>query len=86
MRNLGTRMRMRLKTLYKSLSNKNQIKCQTTNIYRTIQSAFQYSNGFFGSYSSLIPAIEPQNSKDDYLLKFPDLCEKFIKVFLFNKK
>jgi hypothetical protein len=78
--NLGIRMRMRLKNLYEKIQNQGQSRALCTNITRTIESSDFYLRGFFGSFSKLTPKIEPQNSQTDYLLKFPDLCERYLRV------
>jgi len=79
MKQLGERMRKRLTTLkYIRLPSK-KVSVLTTNITRTIQSGEEYLKGLFGS-SNIPLAVHPLPSDDDYLLKFPDLCEKYLKV------
>jgi hypothetical protein len=79
MKRLGERMKKRLTTLkYMRLPN-TKVSVLTTNITRTIQSGEEYLKGLFGS-SNIAPHVQPIPSEDDYLLKFPDLCEKYLKV------
>ena len=79
MKRLGERMRKRLTTLkYMRLPN-TKVSVLTTNITRTIQSGEEYLKGLFGS-SNIAPRVQPIPSEYDYLLKFPDLCEKYLKV------
>ena len=77
MKDLGHRMFMRLFDLISNLRS-NQIKVQTTNIIRTQQSADEYLNGLL-SYTSFRPNYDI-NQNEDYLLKYPDFCQNYIKV------
>ncbi len=80
MKMLGKRMRTRLLRLIKPIEimrlNKYQ-KVLTTYLTRTQQSAHEYLDGFFSTCFAK-PNIT-YLAEDDYLLKFPDLCEKYIK-------
>ena len=82
MRRLGERMRHRLATLKFMRLPNTKVSVLTTNITRTIQSGEEYVKGLFGS-SNVAPSVYPLPSDDDYLLKFPDLCEKYLKVNFF---
>jgi ACT domain-containing protein len=78
MKNLGKRMSLRFKNLKKSINNSLQINILTTNITRTIQSAQEFLIGFLEE-SDIRPQIKQIKDNEDYLLKFPDLCQLFLK-------
>lgn len=83
MKRLGIRMWSRLGELISNTRTINQVKVQSTDIPRTKQSADKYLEGIFGSWPNK-PRVETVPELQDYLLKFPDLCEKYIFVNQFK--
>lgn len=77
MKSLGERMAKRLKLIRKI--DPNQVEIYATNVTRTIDSANEYINGIFKRFSSK-PVVNPIPSDEDFLLKFPDLCNRYLKV------
>ena len=78
MKNLGARMKQRMSSLKYVGSANIKASVFTTNITRTIQSANEYLKGFYGFWPK--PTVRPLDGDNDYLLKFPDLCAKYLKV------
>jgi hypothetical protein len=78
MKNLGTRMLERLFPLFSTFRN-TQISVRVTSRDRTHQSADEFLNGIL-KFSSFRPNYTLAEN-DDYLLKYPDTCEKYIQVF-----
>lgn len=83
MRKFGSRMRKRLQEVLNqdAKTNSRRINAQTTSIVRTVQSAEEFFSGMFKD-SEEKPTIQINSKDDDYLLKFPDLCSRFIQVLL----
>lgn len=83
MRKFGSRMRKRLQEVLNqdAKTNSRRINAQTTSIVRTVQSAEEFFSGMFKD-SEEKPTIQINSKEDDYLLKFPDLCSRFIQVLL----
>lgn len=79
MKELGKRYALRLESLIQKIKNIN-VLVRTTDIDRTKQSANEFMNGFFESWL-LKPDKMHVNTTEDYLLKYPDVCENFMKVF-----
>ena len=80
MKQLGARMRNRLSDLMAKLrANPGRVRVKATNITRTIQSSEAYLDGMYGSWSNR-PTLTTQNDATDYLLKFPDICDKYLTV------
>lgn len=78
--NLGRRMRKRLDEVINA-TKLSLINVQVTYQDRTRQSAEEFLAGMFNDTpANERPSIKI-NSKDDYLLKYPDMCDKFKKVF-----
>ena len=80
MKKLGARMRQRLSDLKYFKKPNLSVSVLSTNITRTIQSAREFLKGFFCKNDPKTQ-VQPLDTNEDYLLKFPDLCEKYLKVF-----
>ena len=80
---LGKRMQDRLPELMKTIGYPIQVDVKATSRFRTQQSANQYLNGFL-DFLSMKPNVTVDNG-DDYLLKFPDVCEKYLNEVKKNK-
>ena len=80
MKRLGERMRHRLADLKLFKMPAAKINVLSTNITRTIQSGREFLMGFLGHNNPNV-LVNPLDASEDYLLKFPDLCEKFLKVY-----
>lgn len=81
LRNLGWRMRKRLSQIINS-TKLSQINVQVTNKNRTRQSAHEFFAGMFDDTPIEQRPLVKVNLKDDYLLKYPDICAKFEQVCL----
>ena len=80
MKQLGSRMKNRLDDLIAKLrSSPDRVMVKATNITRTIQSSSAYLDGLYGNWPNR-PVLNVQPDVSDYLLKFPDLCEKYLEV------
>lgn len=86
MRQLGSRMQYRLYEFAARLKIPSQVRFQATNIIRTAQSAQEYIAGFFDNLAVDQRPNYTVNQADDYLLKFPDICQRYIKVSFRLKK
>ena len=84
MKKLGARMRQRLSGLKYFKRPNLSVSVLSTNITRTIQSGQEFLKGFFGKNDPKA-LVQPLDTDEDYLLKFPDLCEKYLKVYFFLK-
>lgn len=79
MKSLGNRMHNRLFDLISTLDDvSSQIKVQTTEYIRTQQSADEYLNGLL-NFTPDRPKYDISED-EDYLLKCPDVCQKYIKT------
>jgi hypothetical protein len=78
LKELGQRYAARLPSLIKDL-NVAETFVQSTNINRTIDSAQEFIKGLLENWY-FKPDVKTSDSSVDYLLKYPDLCENFIKV------
>ena len=76
---LGWRMRQRLSEVINS-TKLSLINVQVTYQERTFQSADEFLAGMFNDTSVAERPFIKVNSKDDFLLKYPDMCARFIKV------
>lgn len=77
--NLGKRMRKRLDEVINA-TNLSLINVQVTYQDRTRQSAEEFLAGMFNDTPVNHRPLIRINSKDDYLLKYPDMCDKFQSV------
>lgn len=73
---LGKRIQQRLPNLMKKIEHYIQVTVRTTNRERTKQSARSYLDGFL-DYLRIKPNLTV-NYGEDYLLKFPDHCSRYI--------
>ena len=86
MKALGNRMRSRLFDIVSDLKS-NQVSVQTTNLLRTQQSADEYVAGLLSFMpTSDLPKYSQNPPEADFLLKSPDLCQKYVDVSLTIKK
>ncbi|CAF0730033.1 unnamed protein product [Brachionus calyciflorus] len=76
-KSLGLRTWVRLKYLIFNTRISKQVKIRSTNFTRTIESAQKYVEGFFHFWPLKIN-IESSDIENDYLIKYPDLCEKYL--------
>jgi hypothetical protein len=74
-----SRMETRLKKLFDTIKSSKEVTVKVTNILRTFQSAEEYLKGST-KLASIAPKIEQIPINKDYLLKFPDLCKKYLNV------
>ena len=78
MKDLGIRMNMRLGDDMISTLKESQVRVQVTNLIRTHQSAEEYMNGLL-DFTLFRPDLEV-NQDEDYLLKYPDYCKKYLET------
>lgn len=80
---LGKRIQQRLPDLMKKIEHHIQVTVRATNRERTQQSARSYLSGFL-DYLSIKPNMTVANG-EDYLLKFPDYCSRYLAEVKDNK-
>lgn len=83
-KNLGKRMKDRLPELMSKIQYQIQVDVKATYRIRAQQSANQYLNGFLDFLPDK-PNITVENGDKDYLLKVPDVCDKYLNMVKKNK-
>lgn len=85
MKQLAQRYWSRLKYLISETRILKQVKIQSTDFPSTKQSAEKYLEGLFRFWPFKIN-IDTNSVEQDFLLKYPDLCDKYLVVKLVNEK
>ena len=62
-----------------SIRSSDQIRVQSTDVNRTVDSAREYLNGFL-DFLPMKPDVQVGQKENDFMLKFPDICQSFIRL------
>ena len=62
-----------------SMRSNDQIRVQSTDVNRTVDSAHEYLSGFL-DFLPTKPDVQVGQKNTDFLLKFPDICQSFIRL------